>query len=116
MSSPRVLFKLRHKNDPGARAPRPWPVRLPPALLQLQIQEEPKKLGRWPELVQGLTRREIEILTHLCNGESAKETGRVLGIHYRTVESHWENMRHKSGTKSRITLALWAVKNGIVKL
>jgi DNA-binding CsgD family transcriptional regulator len=116
VSSPRVLFKLRHKNDPGARAPRPWPVRLSPAELQLQIQQKPHRSRRWPELVQGLTRREIEVLVHLCNGESAKETGRVLGIHYRTVETHWNHIRHKSGTSNRITMALWAVKNGIVKL
>jgi len=115
MSSPRVLFKIRNYGS-GARAPRPWPVRLSPAELRLQIQEKPQRSKRWPELVKGLTRREIEILVHLCNGESAKETARVLGIHCRTIESHWENLRRKTGARNRILLALWSVKNGIVKL
>jgi len=103
-------------------------VRLPPALLQLQLQEMPEdKTGCVTIAMAGsglmnqpskilITRREVEILHHLCNGESAKETARVLGICYRTVENHWENIRHKSGATNCVTLALWAVKTGIVKL
>lgn len=121
-TGPRVLFKLRHKNTPKMQPPRPWPVRVPPALLQLQLQETPppKKSARWPNTFyvgdKPITQRELEILHHLCNGESSKESAAVLGIHHRTVEAHRDNLRRKAGVHSAVALALWAVKMGIIKL
>ena len=119
--NPRVLFKLRDrkiKKNFGMRPPGPWPVRLSPAQLQLQLQENPKFAAARDcvKLAHELTKREIEVLHHLCNGESAKETAQVFGISYRTVENHWENIRHKTGATNCVTIALWAVKNKIVKL
>ena len=118
----RVLFKVRHKNTPKLRPPGPYPVRVPPALLQLQLQNPPapRPSPRWPDGVNAggkpITQRELEILHHLCNGESSKESAAVLGIDHRTVEAHRDNLRCKAGVHSAVSLALWAVKNGIVKL
>ena len=103
--NPRVLFKVRHKNTPKLRPPGPYPVRVPPALLQLQMQETPppKKSARWPDGVNAggkpITQRELEILHHLCNGESSKESAAVLGIDHRTVEAHRDNLRRKAGVE-----------------
>lgn len=84
-----------------------------PQLLQIQIQEPEGKL-----IINGqiFTPREMEILAHLCAGISSRASARELGISYRTVEAHRQSLREKSGAHAAVTLALWAVKHGLVKI
>ena len=51
-----------------------------------------------------LTSREKEILAQLLLGKSAKETGRLFGISYRTVEDHRASINRKTGAKAPIDL------------
>lgn len=63
-----------------------------------------------------ITPREITILEHLCRGESSKSTAQLMGLSYRTIETHKQSLRYKTGAHTSVLIALWAVKNGIVKL
>jgi FixJ family two-component response regulator len=51
-----------------------------------------------------LTSREKEILAQVLLGKSAKETGRLCGISYRTVEDHRASINRKTGAKAPIDL------------
>ncbi len=63
-----------------------------------------------------LTTREIEVLNYLCKGMSANEIGEKLFISPRTVEKHRSDLLLRTGTPNSISLVLFAVKNGIVKI
>ncbi|WP_373813915.1 response regulator [Porphyromonas loveana] len=61
-----------------------------------------------------LTEREIEVIQHLCNGLSAKETGEKMHLSHRTVETHRSNILHKLGFSNAAELIRYAVKEGLV--
>ena len=48
-----------------------------------------------------LTRREVEILTHLSDGQSNKEIARKLNLSPNTVKTHLANLYEKLGAKNR---------------
>ena len=51
-----------------------------------------------------ITKREKEILLQLVRGKTAKEIGKVLGISFRTVYQHLENVKNKLHVKSKSEL------------
>lgn len=51
-----------------------------------------------------LTEREIECLTHLMQGKSAKQTAGVMNISVRTVEFHLNNAKLKASCRTKIEL------------
>jgi DNA-binding NarL/FixJ family response regulator len=55
--------------------------------------------------LQGLTRREKEVLSHLVAGRTYGEIARELFISEKTVSVHVSNLLRKTGTRSRIELA-----------
>lgn len=48
-------------------------------------------------LLLKLSQRERECFDHFTNGKTAKETAKLLGISYRTVEEYFANIKKKSG-------------------
>jgi PAS domain S-box-containing protein len=56
------------------------------------------------EKERGLTQREIEICNMIIGGLTSKEIAKILGISYRTVEKHRNNVRKKLRIKDRINL------------
>lgn len=52
-----------------------------------------------------LTRREREVADLICEGMTAKEIGRRLGISHKTVDRHLVHLRLKTGTRNRSHLA-----------
>ena len=48
--------------------------------------------------------RECDILHYLPRGKTAKQIALILGISYRTVERHLENIRIKTGVYSKAEL------------
>ena len=63
-----------------------------------------------------LTEREKEFLQHACTELTYKEIGEKMFCSPRTVESYRDNLFEKLGVKTRVALALYAVKTGIHKL
>jgi FixJ family two-component response regulator len=51
-----------------------------------------------------LTRRELEVLSHVASGASNKEAGRLLGISPRTVEVHRARAMEKLGARNAADL------------
>jgi DNA-binding NarL/FixJ family response regulator len=63
----------------------------------------------------GLTPREIEIVTAIANGDSNRDIAGHLDISLQTVKHHLTNVFDKTGTSTRLELALFALRNGIVE-
>jgi len=63
-----------------------------------------------------LSERETEFLKLACTELSYKEIADKLCLSVRTVEGYKDNLCEKLGLKSRIGLAMYAVKNQLVKL
>lgn len=55
-------------------------------------------------MIGHLTAQERRIVGFLKDGLSAKQIAQELGISWRTVESHRENIRKKFGVRSSIEL------------
>lgn len=63
-----------------------------------------------------LTKREIEILRLVAEGLFNKEIAYKLSISEKTVKNHVSNIFKKIGVSDRTQAAVYAIKNGIVKL
>jgi DNA-binding NarL/FixJ family response regulator len=63
-----------------------------------------------------LTNRETEFLKYSCTELTYKEIGEKMFCSARTVESYRDSMFEKLGVKTRVALALYAVKSGLYKL
>lgn len=63
-----------------------------------------------------LTERETEFLKYSCTELTYKEIGEKMFCSARTVESYRDSLFEKLGVKTRVALALYAVKIGLHKL
>jgi len=63
----------------------------------------------------GLTRRELEILKPLVEGETNKGIAERLSVGLDTVKHHLTNIFDKTGVSNRLELALFALHHGLVK-
>ena len=63
-----------------------------------------------------LTERETEFLQYSCMELTYKEIGEKMFCSPRTVESYRDSLFEKLGVKTRVALALFAVKTGLYKL
>ena len=66
-----------------------------------------------PELPDGLTRREYEVLTLVADGRSNREISAALFISDRTVARHLTNIYNKIGVTSRTQAARYALDHQI---
>jgi DNA-binding NarL/FixJ family response regulator len=66
--------------------------------------------------VTALTARERDVLVQVAEGRSNRDIGRLLGIGERTVQTHLGNVLAKLELTSRTQAALWAVREGLVKV
>lgn len=63
-----------------------------------------------------LSEREMEFLRYSCSELTYKEIGEKMFCSGRTVESYRDSLFEKLGVKTRVALALYAVKTGLYKL
>ncbi len=63
----------------------------------------------------GLTARELEIVEAITAGDSNSEIARQLGISLHTVKHHLSSVFAKTGTATRLELAVFAIKHGVVE-
>ena len=63
-----------------------------------------------------ITQREEEFLKYACTELTYKEIGEKMFCSARTVESYRDSLFEKLGVKTRVALALYAVKAGLYKL
>lgn len=62
-------------------------------------------------MLDSLTQREREILTHLAQGESNKVIARALDISHDTVKLHVRHILAKLNLTSRVEAAIFAVEH-----
>lgn len=63
----------------------------------------------------GLTPREIEVLTLIAEGHTSREIGEELVISAKTVDRHRENIMNKLDIHSRVELVKYAIKRGLIE-
>lgn len=74
-----------------------------------------QKLAPAGEGDDGLTGREIEVLTLIAEGRTSREIAEALVISVKTVERHRENIMHKLDIHSRVELVKYAIKRGLIQ-
>jgi two-component system response regulator NreC len=91
-------------------------VYLYPSLAKLLVNDylSPDGHGRQIGALNGLTRREQEVLTHLAEGGSNADIGESLSISPKTVARHRENIMRKLNLHSRTELVRYAIRKGII--
>ena len=66
--------------------------------------------------IDALTPRESEVLKHIAQGHSKKETAELLGLSVSTVSNHTHSMMVKLGIRSNVKLARFAYDEGLITL
>lgn len=74
-----------------------------------------QKLTHTGEGDDGLTAREIEVLTLIAEGRTSREIAEDLVISVKTVERHRENIMNKLDIHSRVELVKYAIKRGLIQ-
>src|SRR5207237_7987553 len=69
---------------------------------------------RTPEMTEGLSEREMEVLRLLVQGQSNTEIARDLQIAEDTVKTHVKHILAKLGVQSRTQAVLGAIRLGLV--
>lgn len=62
-----------------------------------------------------LTARELQVLALVADGHSTKEIAALLGISYKTADSHRSRIMEKLGVHETASLVRYAVRQGIVR-
>jgi DNA-binding NarL/FixJ family response regulator len=63
---------------------------------------------------EGLTDREIEILTLIANGDSNREIGRKLFLSEKTIKNYITSIFQKLQTNDRTQAAVYAMRRGLI--
>ncbi len=72
--------------------------------------------GEIDSTLMQLTANEMEFLKYSCTDLTYKEIGEKMSLSPRTIDGYRDTLFDKLGCKSRVSLALFAVKNGFVNL
>ena len=73
-----------------------------------------RQLGVQPTRQYRLTSREIEIVSAIVAGDSNRDIADRAGISLQTVKHHLTSIFDKTGVSSRLELALFAIRHGLV--
>jgi len=98
------------------RAAAQGQVYLYPSLATLLVKDylDQDAEARESRKLNGLTERELEVLTHVADGATNAEIGLDLGISPKTVARHRENIMGKLNLHSRTELVKYAIRKGII--
>jgi DNA-binding NarL/FixJ family response regulator len=73
-----------------------------------------KKNGNQNQLY--FSKRELEVIEALCQGNTTTEIANKLFISPRTVETHKQKLMEKTESRSSVELALFAINNGLIDI
>ena len=66
-------------------------------------------------LVFSLTERERQVLALIAQGKSTKETASLLGISYKTADSHRSRILEKLGVHETASMVRYAIRAGLIE-
>lgn len=75
-----------------------------------------KHIAGMPAQIEGLTDRELEVLSHAGLGRTNKEIGKLLFISDRTVQGHLKNIYQKFGVTTRTEAVAIGLQHGFITL
>jgi len=75
-----------------------------------------KEIKIEPSGIEKLTKREIEIVANIAEGNTYKEIGEKLFISFRTVETHKTHIMQKLGLRNLAEVIKFAIKNKIIEI
>jgi DNA-binding NarL/FixJ family response regulator len=67
-------------------------------------------------LIEGLTERELDVLTQAARGQTNKQIGKALFISDRTVQGHLQNIYQKLGVTTRTEAVTAGLSRGLITL
>jgi DNA-binding NarL/FixJ family response regulator len=105
-----ALIRRAAAGDVVISLPDDTPVVIGRLQLARQRQDEARRL------LERLTARERQILTHLTQGRSTSETAAELHISPLTVRSHVKGILAKLGVHSKVEAVSYALRNGLVEI
>jgi PAS domain S-box-containing protein len=65
--------------------------------------------------VSPLTKREMQVLTLVADGHSTKKIAAMLGISYKTADSHRSRIMEKLNVHETASLVRYAIRQGVVR-
>lgn len=65
-------------------------------------------------LVPGVTKRQVEVLSLLSDGMTFKEIGAMLGISWKTVDTHVSDCRLRLGARNTAHAVRLAIERGLI--
>lgn len=80
------------------------------------LERATKHISEMSAQIEGLTDRELEVLSHAGFGRTNKEIGKSLFISDRTVQGHLKNIYQKLGVTSRTEAVAIALQHGFISL
>lgn len=78
------------------------------------LAEAVRHAGPQKERPFGLTPREMEIVSAIVGGQSNRDIAQGLTISLQTVKHHLTSIFDKTGVSTRLELALFAIRHGLV--
>jgi DNA-binding NarL/FixJ family response regulator len=87
---------------------------LSPPVSKRVVDEYVSRTGGTPDPLASLTRRQREILQLVAEGHTSKDIAQRLGLSYRTVETHRNQMMKRLGVTDITGLVRFAVRSGVV--
>jgi DNA-binding NarL/FixJ family response regulator len=73
-----------------------------------------RQVGREHQRHYGLTPRELDIVSAIVSGDSNRDIADRLSISLQTVKHHLTSIFDKTGVSTRLELALFAIRHGLV--
>ena len=89
---------------------------LSPTVTEQLVSGPARSGGLQKDLAQILSKREIEILTHLADGKPNRDIGKLLHISTRTVDTHRSNILKKLNAKTNAELVKIAITHGLIQV
>ena len=81
--------------------------------LAAHLKEE--KAKKEDSRIKRLTKREVEIIQRICEGESSKNIAAALFVSKRTIDTYREKIMAKASAKNMMQLLRFALKNQLIK-
>lgn len=75
-----------------------------------------KHISEMSAQIEGLTDRELQVLTQVSQGKTNKEIGKLLFISDRTVQGHLKNIYQKFSVTTRTEAVAIALQHGFITL